>query len=117
MSARSRYALYALLLAVLPVQAAERIRHVVLVDGGKQAGEQVVERGADGWTTVRFTYKDNGRGPEISERYRLAADGGFAEDHATGKTTFGSEVKDDFIRTGNEAQWTSTSETGRAPVQ
>ena len=117
MSARSRYALYALLLAVLPVQAAERIRHVVLVDGGKQAGEQVVERGADGWTTVRFTYKDNGRGPEISERYRLAADGGFAEYHATGKTTFGSEVKDDFIRTGNEAQWTSTSETGRAPVQ
>jgi hypothetical protein len=46
----------------------------------------------------------------------LAADGGFAEYHATGKTTFGSEVKDDFVRTGNEVVWVSTSEKGKASI-
>jgi hypothetical protein len=98
------------------VNAAERIRHVILFDGGKQGGEQVVETTDDGWVNVTFTYKDNGRGPEIKERYRLAADGGFAEYHATGKTTFGSEVKDDFVRSGNEVVWTSTSEKGKASI-
>lgn len=100
----------------LSVSAAERIKHVILFDGGKQGGEQLVETSDDGWVKVTFTYKDNGRGPEISERYRLAADGGFAEYHATGKTTFGSEVKDDFVRTGNEVVWTSTSEKGKSSI-
>jgi Amidohydrolase family len=104
------------IMAALPIRAAE-LRHVILVDGGKQAGEQVVETNADGWTKVRFIYKDNGRGPEISEGYRLAADGGLAEYHATGKTTFGSEIKDDFVRKGNAASWVSTSEKGNAELQ
>ncbi len=111
----------ALLLSILAAAnssvASETLRHVVLVDGGKQAGEQLVEQSADGWVTVNFTYKDNGRGPEISERYRLADDGGLAEYHATGKTTFGSEVKDNFVRQGDKVTWASTSEKGEAKIQ
>ena len=68
----SLFSLSTVLIYSLSVNAAERIRHVILFDGGKQGGEQVVETGDDGWTKVTFTYKDNGRGPEISERYRLA---------------------------------------------
>jgi len=113
----SRITMFSALLIALPTMAAESLRHLILVDGGKQAGEQVVETSAEGWTTVHFTFKDNGRGPELQERYRLAADGSFAEYHATGKTTFGSDVKDDFVRTGNTASWVSTSEKGQATLQ
>ena len=37
--------------------------------------EQVVQRGDDGVSKVRFIMKDNGRGPELNESYRYAADG------------------------------------------
>ncbi|MBP6299379.1 MAG: amidohydrolase family protein [Arenimonas sp.] len=110
------FSLSTFLIYSLSVNAAERTRLVILVDGGKQAGEQIVEKGDDGWVNVTFTYKDNGRGPEIKERYRLAADGGFAEYHATGKTMFGSDVKDDMIREGDQVSWSSTSEKGKSSV-
>lgn len=97
--------------------AAEKLRYVILVDGGKQAGEQVVETGDDGWTKVTFIFKDNGRGPEIQERYRLDKDGTFAEYYATGTTTFGSVVNDTFIRKGARAEWKSTSEQGATAVK
>ena len=112
----SFFSLSTALIYSLSVNAAERIRHVILFDGGKQGGEQVVETADDGWVKVTFTYKDNGRGPEISERYRLADDGGFAEYHATGKTMFGSEVKDDMLREGNKVSWVSTSEKGETSI-
>lgn len=97
--------------------AAEKLRYVILVDGGKQAGEQVVETGDDGWTKVKFIFKDNGRGPEIQERYRLDKDGTFAEYYATGTTTFGSVVNDSFVRKGARAEWKSTSEKGASAVK
>ncbi|MGH8105419.1 MAG: hypothetical protein ACREO2_03820, partial [Arenimonas sp.] len=79
-------------LASPAVPAAEKLRYVILVDGGKQAGEQIVERGDDGLTKVRFIFKDNGRGPELNEEFRLAADGTFSEYQVKGNTTFGSVV-------------------------
>lgn len=62
-------------LAALGAAAAETTRFVLLSGDGKPGGEQVVERGDDGWTTVRFRYKNNGRGPEFTERFRLTANG------------------------------------------
>lgn len=112
----SLFSLSTVLVFSLSVNATERVRHVILFDGGKQGGEQVVETADDGWVNVTFTYKDNGRGPEISERYRLAADGGFAEYQATGKTMFGSEIKDDMLREGNKVKWVSTSEKGETSI-
>ena len=41
------------LLASPAIHAAEKIRYVILVDGGRQAGEQVVERGHDRQTVER----------------------------------------------------------------
>ncbi|HET6603571.1 MAG TPA: amidohydrolase family protein [Xanthomonadaceae bacterium] len=92
--------------------AAETLRYVVLVDGGKQAGEQVVEHRDDGSTRVRYIFKDNGRGPELEEEYRLRPDGTYAEYRVTGTTTFGAPVDESFRRQGNRAQWKSTSEEG-----
>jgi imidazolonepropionase-like amidohydrolase len=110
-----RFLLIALLASPV-VHAAEKIRYVILVDGGKQAGEQVVEHGDDGLTKVRFIFKDNGRGPELNEEFRVADDGTFSEYRVTGNSTFGAVVDDKFERKNNVASWASTSEKGSQKV-
>ena len=53
-------------------QAAETLRYTVIMEAGTIAGHQVVTRGDDGVTKVEFDFKNNGRGPQITEEYRLA---------------------------------------------
>ncbi len=97
--------------------AAQTIRYVALVDGGKQAGQQVVEVGDDGTTRVDFIFKDNGRGPELKEEYRLAADGTYQTYKVKGSSTFGAKIDETFSRSGDKAQWKSTSDQGEQAVQ
>ncbi len=92
--------------------AAETVRYVALVDGGKKAGHQIVTHGDDGVTQVDFIFKDNGRGPELSEQYTLAGDGTFATYKVSGASTFGAPVAESFSREGNTARWKSTSDEG-----
>ncbi|MET0807141.1 MAG: amidohydrolase family protein [Pseudoxanthomonas sp.] len=99
-----------------PVVAAETIRYVALVDGGTQAGEQVVRKEDDGTTHVDFIFKDNGRGPELKEEYRLAADGTYSQYKVTGTSTFGARVDEIFSRNGAAAEWKSTADQGSLPV-
>lgn len=96
--------------------AAETIRYVALVDGGTKAGEQVVRKDDDGTTHVDFIFKDNGRGPELKEEYKLAADGTYSQYKVTGTSTFGAKVEETFSRTGDSAQWKSTSDQGKQSV-
>ena len=103
-------------LLVSTAPAAETVRYVALVDGGKKAGHQVVTHGDDGVTQVDFIFKDNGRGPELSERYTLAEDGTFSTYEVTGESTFGAPVAESFRREGNTVHWKSTSDEGRAEV-
>ena len=83
-----------LLLSSSIAEAAER-RWIVTVDNGKPAGELVIRCAVDGDCSTRYIFKDNGRGPEISETFRIAADGTFANYEAKGSTTFGSRVDSD----------------------
>jgi hypothetical protein len=99
-----------------PAAAAETIRYVALVDGGTKAGEQVVRKDDDGTTHVDFIFKDNGRGPELKEEYKLAPDGTYSQYKVTGTSTFGAKVDETFSRTGDSAQWKSTSDQGRQSV-
>ena len=92
--------------------AAETLKYVALVDGGKKAGEQTVTTGDDGVTRVDFIFKDNGRGPELKEEYRLAADGTFQQYQVKGVSTFGAPVDETFTRDGDRGQWKSTSDAG-----
>ena len=95
--------------------AADKERMVLLIQG-KPSGEQVVERTADGLVRVHFSYRDNGRGPDLDEEFRLAPEGGFSEYRIKGTTTFGSVVDEHFRRDGDHATWTSTSEHGERTV-
>jgi hypothetical protein len=114
-------------LAVLPLalaaafasqaaQAATTTRYLIISENSKQIGEQVVERLDDGLTKVRFIYKDNGRGPELSEQFRIGADGTMTEYSVKGNSTFGAVVDERFSRKGDQAEWKSTSEQGKKTV-
>ena len=57
-----------LLLPFQPAQAAERLDYVILRQG-TQAGHKTLVKGDDGVYRSDFTYKDNGRGPELKEEF------------------------------------------------
>jgi hypothetical protein len=113
-------------LAVLPLAlAAALLAHgahaaattfLILNESNKQMGEQVVERHDDGRTTVKFTYKNNGRGPELTEQFRLGPDLLFTEYQVKGNSTFGAAVDERFERRGDVAEWTTTSDRGRTTL-
>ncbi|MEP6873526.1 MAG: amidohydrolase family protein [Burkholderiales bacterium] len=100
----------------LRVHAAQTWRYVFINDNLGTPGRQVVEQGDDGLVTVNYVYKNNGRGPEQTERYRVADDGSFSEYHVTGLTTMASPVDEHFERHGDVAEWHSTTDRGRATV-
>ena len=101
-------------LASVATPAAER-RWTLTVDNGKPAGYASIECDAKGQCRGELFFKDNGRGPEIRERYRLADDGTFSDYQAEGTTTFGSRVDERFRVAGGRASWRSTTEKGAAP--
>ena len=99
-----------------PAWSAQTQRWVVLVDGGKKAGEQVVTQGDDGLVRTSFVFKDNGRGPEMQEEYRLAPDGTFSTYRVSGTSTFGAKVDETFSRTGDRGEWKTTADHGSRTV-
>jgi hypothetical protein len=100
-----------------PAWSAEELRYVAQMEDGTVAGHQVVTRGDDGVTRVDFVFKDNGRGPEVKEEYRLAPDGTYARYSARGTSTFGAKIDESFTRRGTDARWRSTSDEGRMRVE
>jgi hypothetical protein len=106
----------ALWLAAPCAGAAETLRYVLLTGDGSPAGEQVVQRGDDGRTRVRYIFKDNGRGPELEESIRLAPDGTLAEYEVKGLAEMGGPVDERFTRSGDKAQWRSLAEAGTKQV-
>jgi hypothetical protein len=115
---RSMRALLSLigLCASLAVHASQTTRFLLFTGNQEPAGEQVVDRGDDGLVKVRFIFKNNGRGPELNEQFRLAPDGTLADYHVTGSATMGAPVDERFVRQGDQAQWMSAAEKGRATL-
>jgi len=96
---------------------AEETRYVALVHGcTTNAGHQWVTRDEDGTTKVDFIFKDNGRGPELKEEFKLDKDGTFTTYHVEGQSTFGADVNETFTRSGDKAEWKSTSDKGEQTV-
>ena len=95
-----------------PAEASDARRWIMTVDNGKPAGELVVRCADGGDCQTRYIFKDNGRGPEVTERYRIAADGTLARYEAKGKTTFGSVVDERYEGKGRGGSWRSTTERG-----
>jgi imidazolonepropionase-like amidohydrolase len=113
---RTGIALLSLLAAGPLLEAAHTAKYVALVHGGTRAGGQTVTTGDDGVTTVEFIFKDNGRGPELTETYRLAADGTYETYAVKGTSTFGAPVDESFSLVNGKAAWKSLSDAGEMAV-
>jgi hypothetical protein len=86
----------------------------------RTAGANVTTFAGDG--SIEFTYQhlDNGRGPKVAGRARIAPDGTFASFEANGTHTLGNPIEERFSVEGGRAHWKSREEEGeqqlRAPA-
>ncbi len=78
----------------------------------KPSGQQVVTVLPGGRIKTEFSYRDNGRGPDIFEDITLDANGQFASFSATGKSTFGAPIAETFTRKDGKAVWKSKADAG-----
>lgn len=90
---------------------ARAVDYVVLVHGAP-AGHMKVSSGGDGGTRVSFSFRDNGRGPDIEERVEVDASGVPVVYEAKGKTTYGAAIDETYRREGAQARWRSRSDAG-----
>ncbi len=67
-------------------------------------------------TKVTFSYRDNGRGPDLDEQIKVGPDGTPTLYNVSGKSTFGAPVKESFSRIGDLVEWTSQSDRGKKTV-
>ena len=87
-----------ILLIAAGASAAETTRYLAIFDGGKfVGGHQWVTRDGNRYR-VDFTYKDNGRGPELKEEFTLGPDASITRYSITATTTFGATVTETFER-------------------
>ena len=89
-------------------------RYVVIVNGERVGHLHVTRNGSQVGTD--FLIDDNGRGPKIRETWRLGPDGLPRQLTLSGKSTFGSPVKESFRWQGNRAEWQSLNDRGSTAV-
>jgi hypothetical protein len=94
------------------IAQADTTHEYVVIFDGKTGGRQTTVIGENGRVRVRYTHRDNGRGPDLEEDILLAADGTFLKYRLTGKTTFGAVLDETFVVNRDRASWRSTTERG-----
>ncbi|WP_394850562.1 amidohydrolase family protein [Pendulispora brunnea] len=96
--------------AAKPPEARVERRAVVIFS--RKSGSSVTTFAPDGSIEMAFEYLDNGRGPKVTGRARVAADGTLASLDAKGTRTFGTAIDETFGVSGKRARWKSTEEQG-----
>jgi imidazolonepropionase-like amidohydrolase len=76
----------------------------------RTAGKQTVVDLGGGKLKVEFSYRDNGRGPDVFEDMAVDADGMLTSLKVTGKSTFGAPIDEQFSRVGNKVSWKSKAD-------
>src|SRR5262249_6603785 len=103
-------------LAGLPCLAGGTTSYIILCQG-KRSGTQTTEIRDDGTIVVDFSFRNNGRGPDIKEELKLAEDGTPLRYSGKGKSTFGGPIAEEFFIHDGIAEWSSVSESGKAKVE
>ncbi len=96
--------------------AADTTVHYAVLYAGRTAGSQTTTVGDDGQLQVRYTHRDNGRGPDLEERIVAAPDGTLRRYRLRGRSTFGAPLDERFEIRGSRAIWRSPAESGSAAV-
>jgi hypothetical protein len=105
----------ALCVAATTAQAQRTDRYTVLFQG-KSGGALTTVVQADGRIATDFSYRDNGRGPDVKEEIVLDRNGTQKSQRLTGKSTFGGPIDEAFTREGAVARWQSVADKGEGPV-
>ncbi len=98
--------------AAAPQAAQERTVERITVFQGRVGGRGTTKYLADGGIEFSYQHVENGRGPKIDGRVRLAADGTVAAFEAKGSFTFGAPIDEAFSVEDGVARWNSTTERG-----
>jgi hypothetical protein len=106
----------ALLLACTATASAAPVdEHFTVIFSGVEVGHlDVVAKGST--VAVDYDYKNNGRGPTLSETLALDAQGLPERWQIDGSTTFGGKVAERFERRGTTVTWTDSVGPGTAEV-
>jgi hypothetical protein len=102
-------------LMLLALSSANAADFVVLIQN-EVAGHLKSSAGGDGRTEVDFSYRDNGRGPDVRESFRLDAQGQPVDYSAEGKSTFGAEIRETFRIDSGRVRWKSRIDDGDQPA-
>ena len=102
----------ALALTFSTAALAEETFEYDVIFAGKLGGTLTTVVGSGGNLEVTYSYRDNGRGPDLEEAIRVAADGTFASYRNKGKTTYGALLDEQFTVKDGRATWQSSSERG-----
>ena len=106
-----RIALSLVLAQVAFAATAAETRYSITIQ--TQVGGQLVQRSTDdGSVQVEYSYRDNGRGPDVNERFVLTSDGNVREYNVTGKSEMGGPIRESFKRDGGRVEWTSLVDKG-----
>ena len=101
-----------LLTALSGAALADSTYHYQVLFEGEVSGSQVTTVRDDGRIVSDFTYRQNGRGPDIHEEIRLDADGLVTDFRVKGKSTFGAPINESFQKKGDRASWRALSDRG-----
>lgn len=91
---------------------AQRVERREVIMQTRRSGASVTTFGGDGSVAFEFRFVENGRGPDIRARARLAADGTLISYSAEGTQARGMPVHETFSVEGSRARWKSTEEQG-----
>ena len=104
--------------SAVAAQALAPQRYTAWAGDGTRIGSLDISTGPAGDTLARYQYKNNGRGPETVERFRLADDGTPLAYRVNGSSTMGSVIDEQFERdppgNGARARWRSAADSGDA---
>jgi cytosine/adenosine deaminase-related metal-dependent hydrolase len=101
-----------LILLAVPSARAESTRKYTVLFQEKPGGALVTRTADDGTITVDFSYRNNGRGPDLKEEFVLAADSTLVRYVGKGNSTMGAPIQDSFSRQNGRAEWKSLSDQG-----
>jgi hypothetical protein len=80
------------------------------------SGRMLVDTAADGRITVDYSWRDNGRGPDLRESFMPGALAAPVAYEVTGRTEMGAEVKERFDVAGGRLRWASRIDQGDEAV-
>jgi hypothetical protein len=107
-----RFVIAVLALLATGVARADTVKRYNILFQGKSNGHQTAHETDDGKFSVDFSYRDNGRGPDLKEEFSLAKDGTLQRYSVKGASTFGAPIDESFLREGSSVEWKSSSDHG-----